>query len=80
MLQPMLIVALIGYFNDNSDFKTALIYCTIISLSITFMSLSHHVKFFGLQTEGMKIRLSCMGLVYKKVFFNKFIFQLLKQK
>ena len=66
-VQPILIVWLIDFFNGKIDLKTALIYCLIISGSILFTNFAHHFKFLGLQYEGMELRISLIGLIYKKV-------------
>ena len=77
-VQPIFIVWLIDFFNGKIDLKTALIYCLLISGSLLLSNFANHYNFLGLQYEGMKLRISLIGLIYKKVY-NITSFLLLKE-
>lgn len=66
-LQPILIANIIRYFKGEISITSALIYSASICVSILIYSLVGHAKFQLFQTEGMKMRLGCIGLLYKKV-------------
>lgn len=67
IIQPILIVNLIRYFNGQLDLKWAIIYGTAICLMIIATNLIHHPYIFAIVRQGMQMRLAVCGLVYRKV-------------
>lgn len=68
MLEPFLINGIISYFDGTSSLKTALIYGSLLCFLIIIGNLIHHPHFLAIQKLGLRLRLSCNGLIYKKVF------------
>ncbi|XP_044268134.1 probable multidrug resistance-associated protein lethal(2)03659 [Tribolium madens] len=69
MAQPMLIGGLLAYYDPNQAEITkpmAYLYATGI-IGISFVNIMiMHSYFFGLQQLGMKIRVACCSLLYRK--------------
>jgi len=64
--QPLLTSELLKYFNGEIDFNLALIYGSSISLSVFVIWLVHHPYSINCQRYGMRLRIACSGLVYRK--------------
>lgn len=74
MATPFVISALLGYFQNTIPLSTALFYGFILCLGVAVNAVTHHPLFLYNNLTGMKLRLACTGLIYKKVpFFTKFI-------
>jgi hypothetical protein len=70
MFEPFMINGIISYFDGTSNLKSALIYAFLLCFIIIIGDLIHHPFFLSVQKLGLKLRLSCTGLIYKKVSFN----------
>lgn len=68
MAIPLFISQILKYFDGTSDLKNTLIYATLMSIGIAINCVVHHPYFLGVGIYGMKIRLACAGLLYKKSF------------
>jgi ATP-binding cassette, subfamily C (CFTR/MRP), member 4 len=64
--QPILTSELLKYFNGEIDFNLAIIYGSSISLSVFIIWLVHHPYSINCQRYGMRLRIACSGLVYRK--------------
>lgn len=75
MATPFVISALLGYFQNTIPLSTALFYGFILCFGVAINAVIHHPLFLYNNLTGMKLRLACTGLIYKKVpFFSiKFI-------
>ena len=67
MATPFVISALLGYFQDIIPLSTALLYGLILALGVSINSIVHHPLFLYNHLTGMRLRLACSGLIYKKV-------------
>ncbi len=75
MGQPFIISAILGYFKDEIDLITALLYALLLTIGICINTLTHHPLFLTNNLIGMKMRLACSGLIYKKVSIQfEFVF------
>lgn len=68
MILPILINQLLGYFDGRSDIFDAIKYGLIISFAFSVNTVIHHPYFLEVSRIGMKIRIACFGLLYKKAF------------
>ena len=68
MSQPFIISALLQYFQGDADLIHALEYATLLCLGVIINTTVHHPLFLANNLIGLKLRLSCSGLIYKKVF------------
>lgn len=66
IIQPILTSELLKYFNGEINFNQAIIYGTCISLSVFIIWLVHHPYSINCQRYGMRLRIACSGLVYRK--------------
>jgi len=73
-MQPLLLGALVHYFDPTSDMETfdAYLMAGGISLTAIITAIVHHPYFYGTQRLGMRLRIASCSLVYKKVgiFFH----------
>ena len=69
MIQPLLLGGLIRYFTPESTVtKTdAYLYAGGVSFCAFVLAVAHHPYFFGVQRIGMKMRIACCSLLYRKV-------------
>jgi ATP-binding cassette subfamily C (CFTR/MRP) protein 4 len=67
LVQPLFISRMMTYFDGTGTLNTALIYGGLICLGATFNAVIHHPYFLHIAKLGVKMRLACSGLVYKKV-------------
>ncbi|WAR23566.1 MRP4-like protein, partial [Mya arenaria] len=69
VVQPLLLGGLIRYFTPGSEVTKAesLLYAGGVSLCALILAISHHPFFFGVQRIGMKMRLACCSVMYRKV-------------
>lgn len=77
MAQPLFIGGILMYFNQDSSKKVDLGYAYFCSFGLmlsmlTFMFLLH-LAMTGIFHCGMKMRLACSSLIFRKVFLNCFI-------
>ncbi|WAQ93730.1 MRP4-like protein [Mya arenaria] len=68
LVQPLLLGGLIRYFTPGPEVtKTeSLLYAGGVSLCTLILAITHHPYFFGVQRIGMKIRIACSSLLYRK--------------
>ncbi len=67
IIQPLFISMVLVYFNGGIERREALIYGCIISLCAIVGGVLHHPYYFNSWRIGMKIRVACSGLMYRKV-------------
>ena len=75
IFQPLFISMVILYFNGGIKRTEALIYAAVISVCVVIAGILHHPYFFNSWRIGMKIRIACSGLIYRKVISNNFCFK-----
>ncbi|XP_070538062.1 ATP-binding cassette sub-family C member 4-like isoform X3 [Ptychodera flava] len=68
IISPILLGNLISYFSPGSTMTKfdAYMYATGISLCVIMLMITHHPYFFVSQRIGMRIRISCCSLIYRK--------------
>ncbi|KAK5861056.1 hypothetical protein PBY51_022480 [Eleginops maclovinus] len=71
VIQPMLLGNIIEYFEKNDRTDTAAVhdayrYAAGITLSSISLSVLHHLYFYHVQREGMKIRVAMCHMIYRK--------------
>jgi len=66
-LLPLVIAQLLGYFNDETNFITAIMWGLLLAVGIFVSGLIHHPTFNNAIIYGMRLRVSCAGLVYREV-------------
>ncbi|KAL5005221.1 hypothetical protein ScPMuIL_018677 [Solemya velum] len=66
--QPLLLGRLIRYFTPNSTVSRtdAYLYAMGVSLCAVLLAVAHHPYFFGVQRIGMRMRIACCSLLYRK--------------
>lgn len=67
MIKPILIGKILGYFDGTLKFQEAMIYTSLLAFLIVINGIIHHPYFLGVQQYGMKMRIACSGIIYKKV-------------
>ena len=77
VVQPLLVAHLQGYFDNKIDFQEALITGSVISFIVTLIWFVHHPYSQNIARYGMRVRIACCGLVYRKV--RQFEFKVLQQ-
>ncbi|XP_033100013.1 multidrug resistance-associated protein 4-like [Anneissia japonica] len=67
-IQPLFVSYLVMYFTMDSDITTqeAYVYATVIVLFSIVAVTAHHPFFFCSSLLGMRIRVACSGLIYRK--------------
>ncbi len=73
--QPLLVAQLQGYFDNRIDFNTAMLYGLVISSIVSLIWFVHHPYSQNVARYGMRVRIGCCGLIYRKVInnLNKFL-------
>ncbi|XP_069104134.1 ATP-binding cassette sub-family C member 4-like isoform X2 [Argopecten irradians] len=68
VVQPLLLGQLIRYFTPESTVseRDAYLYAMGVSLCAIVLAVSHHPYFFGVQRIGMRMRVACCSLLYRK--------------
>ncbi|XP_014208079.1 multidrug resistance-associated protein 4-like [Copidosoma floridanum] len=69
VLQPFVLAYLIGYFEHDSGTTRAQAYfyaCTLVLMTLVHGMLKHHID-LGTLEIGMRLRIACSSLVYRKV-------------
>lgn len=74
MSQPFIISSMVGYFKGDIDLITAIEYGLLLVLGVFINTIVHHPMFLCNNIIGLKLRLSCSGLIYKKVILFILIF------
>ena len=64
---PLLVSELLEYFSDRIDFSYAIMLGLSIVAGLLFTSITHHTYFHNIVTYGMRMKTSCIGMVYRKV-------------
>ncbi|KAL3847450.1 hypothetical protein ACJMK2_018356 [Sinanodonta woodiana] len=66
--QPLLLGGLIRYFTPDTTLsrQDAFLYAMGVSLCAVNLAVLHHPYFFGVQRIGMKMRVACCSLLYRK--------------
>ncbi len=72
MSQPFIISALLQYFQGEADLSHALEYGALLCLGVIINATIHHPLFLANNLIGLKLRLACSGLIYKKIFKYNF--------
>ena len=67
MAQPLFISKMMTYFDGTGDLSTALLFGGLICLGTTINAITHHPYFLSINKIGVKLRLACSGLIYKKI-------------
>lgn len=72
VIQPLLLGKLIEFFENNDTTDTSAVYeaysyAAGISLSTISLAALHHVYFYNVQRQGMKIRVAMCHMIYRKV-------------
>nr|UOU03341.1 ATP-binding cassette subfamily C4-1-2 [Brachionus rubens] len=67
IIQPLFISIFLRYFNGTMGLTEALIYGGVISICAIIVGILHHPYYFNACRYGMRLRLACSGLIYKKV-------------
>ncbi|CAG5124702.1 unnamed protein product, partial [Candidula unifasciata] len=73
VIQPLLLGGLIRYFTPDSTVSKldAWLYALGVSLCAIVLAISHHPYFFCVQRIGMRMRVACCSLMYKKTVTGK---------
>jgi hypothetical protein len=58
---------MLDYFTDKIDLKNALVYSALLALGTFVAGICHHIYFYYMNLFGMRLRISCVGLVYREV-------------
>ncbi|CAK6954010.1 ATP-binding cassette sub-family C member 4-like [Scomber scombrus] len=71
VIQPLLLGKLIEFFENNDTTDTSAVYeaysyAAGISLSTISLAALHHVYFYNVQRQGMKIRVAMCHMIYRK--------------
>lgn len=72
VLQPYTLGLLIWHFDPRatSTVTEAYLYATAVVVLITLTAFIHHHTQLGSMEIGMRMRVACSSLVYRKVIFN----------
>lgn len=69
--QPLLIGGILSYFNSNSSKRANLEYALICAFGLALSMFASVILYHASQIEvlhcGMKIRVACCSIIYKKV-------------
>ncbi len=67
IVQPLLIAQILKYFNGEvKKIEYALIYAGVISVCAIFVGILHHPYYLNACRYGMRLRVACSGLIYRK--------------
>ncbi|KAK3729239.1 hypothetical protein RRG08_008566 [Elysia crispata] len=68
VVQPLLLGGLIRYFTPNTTTSRteAWMYAMGVAFCAIVLAISHHPYFFAVQRIGMRMRIACCSLMYKK--------------
>ncbi|CAG5134060.1 unnamed protein product, partial [Candidula unifasciata] len=68
VIQPLLLGGLIRYFTPNAPISKfeAWMYALGVSLCAIVLAVAHHPYFFWVQRIGMRMRIACCSLMYRK--------------
>ena len=71
MIQPLLLGGLIRYFVAGSGVTRddAWLYAGGVSFCAVLLAITHHPYFFSVQRIGMRMRVACCSLMYRKVSY-----------
>ena len=67
IIQPFLISLVLKYFNDQIKLEEVVIYACIIAVAAIIGGILHHPYYLNTGHYGIKLRLICSSLVYRKV-------------
>ncbi|CAF0837577.1 unnamed protein product [Brachionus calyciflorus] len=67
IIQPLFISIVLRYFNNTMELTEALIYAGVISVCAIIVGILHHPYYLNACRYGMRLRIACSGLIYKKV-------------
>lgn len=79
IIQPLFISMVLVYFHGGIERREAIMYGCIISVCALIGGVLHHPYYFNSWRIGMKIRVACSGLMYRKVSQIKFLLGLQKK-
>jgi len=78
VFQPLLQGKIINYFtakkSDRDEQATLLNITYLIICTVAVVALTHHTTLLS-QQIGMRLRIACSSLIYRKVHFNNFEFE-----
>ncbi|XP_038070620.1 multidrug resistance-associated protein 4-like [Patiria miniata] len=67
VVQPLMLSQLVLYFStDLVSIRDAYLYAAGITVCSLLTVMCHHVTFFGVARYGMRVRVACSGLIYRK--------------
>lgn len=69
IIQPYLISLVLQYFNGQIELKRVMIYAVVISVLAVIGSVLHHPYYLNTGRYGIRLRLICSTLIYRKVTF-----------
>nr|QNH67884.1 ATP-binding cassette transporter subfamily C member 4 X1 [Brachionus rotundiformis] len=67
IFQPLFISIILQYFNGSIDLGVALIFAGLSSSCVIIDSMLHHPYFLNAYRYGMRLRVACSGLIYRKI-------------
>ena len=67
LIQPLIIRNLIRYFNDQLTFQSVLVYSSIFCINLVIYFFVHHPYHYYIIRQGMQVKISVCGLIYRKV-------------
>nr|APD26517.1 ATP-binding cassette transporter subfamily C member 4 X1 protein [Brachionus koreanus] len=67
IFQPLFISIILQYFNGTIELSTALIFAGLSSICVLIDSMLHHPYFLNAYRYGMRLRIACWGLIYRKI-------------
>jgi ATP-binding cassette subfamily C (CFTR/MRP) protein 4 len=59
---------ILPYFDGDMSLNEALFYALLLCICITVNTIMHHPYFLRIILMGMKMRIACSGIIYKKLF------------
>lgn len=73
MIHPLILAELINYFDKSYGYKTTMGWTfglLVVVVAFLNMLIMHHVT-FGTQRLGMRCRIACSSLLYRKVLLTR---------
>nr|QUF59454.1 ATP-binding cassette transporter Abcc4-1 [Brachionus angularis] len=67
IIQPYFIAIILRYFNGTMGLSETLIYAGVISICAIIVGILHHPYYLNACRYGMRLRIGCSGLIYRKI-------------
>ncbi|RNA19404.1 multidrug resistance-associated 4, partial [Brachionus plicatilis] len=67
IFQPLFISIILQYFSGSIELSIALIFASLSSICVLIDSMLHHPYFLNSYRYGMRLRIACSGLIYRKI-------------